>query len=76
MPVTLPLAQVPPGKNAKIVRIAGGSTLIARLYQMGILPGTVVKVIMNSGGPVIIEVKNSSVALGRGMAHKILVELI
>ncbi len=72
----IPLAQVPPGRTVRVVQITGGSTLISRLYQMGILPGTMIHVIMNSGGPVIISVKSSSVALGRGMAHKILVELL
>lgn len=45
-----------------------------RLLDMGLVPGTRVKVLNNQNrGPMIIEVRDSKMALGRGLANKILV---
>lgn len=76
MTSTIPLAHVPPGKSVKIVRIEGGPHLTSRLYQMGLVPGTTAKVLMNGRGPVIIKVRNVSIALGRGMAYKVFVTIV
>jgi Fe2+ transport system protein FeoA len=41
---------------------------------MGLVPGTRVKVINNQNrGPMLIEIRDSKMALGRGLASKILV---
>ena len=46
-----------------------------RLEALGILPGSVVTVINNSGrGPLLVEVRGSRVALGRGVSGRIQVE--
>lgn len=48
-----------------------------RLYNIGILPGVELEVIVNNGhGPIVVRVKGDEVALGRGLAKKILVEVI
>ncbi|MCK4568249.1 MAG: ferrous iron transport protein A [Candidatus Thorarchaeota archaeon] len=45
-----------------------------RLLDMGLVPGTRVKVINNQNrGPILVEVRDSKMALGRGLASKILV---
>ncbi len=41
---------------------------------MGLSPGSEVIVVRNSLGPMIIEVRGVRLALGRGLASKILVE--
>lgn len=47
-----------------------------RLADLGFIPGSVVRVLRSFGsGPLLVEVKGSRVALGRGLAMKILVEV-
>lgn len=72
-----PLAIVENGKKAEVVDIRGGLGLKKRLGRMGLTTGTVVRVINNTNpGPVIVAVGEARLGLGRGMAHKILVELL
>ncbi|MEM1645561.1 MAG: FeoA family protein [Ignisphaera sp.] len=59
-------------KEIQQIRGIGG-----RLYRIGILPGTELEVIVNNGrGPIVVKVKDTEVALGRGLARKILVEVL
>lgn len=67
------LINAPKGSKVKIVDIIAGYGLKGRLMQMGLTPGTVVDVIENSKGPLIISVKGVTLALGRGMASKIVI---
>ncbi|MFP4465494.1 MAG: ferrous iron transport protein A [Candidatus Goldiibacteriota bacterium] len=48
--------------------------MVHRLNTMGIIPGTDIKIVHESKGPVIIEARGSRIALGRGMVSKIEVE--
>ena len=62
-------------EEAQIIRINGGRNLVLRLSDMGLVPNTKFKVVLNSYfGPVLIEVRGSKLAIGRGMAKKILVK--
>ncbi len=71
----MPLAMLPDGAFARIVEVSGGRGLVRRLAELGFNADVLVKVLHNhSPGPVLIEVKGSRVALGRGVAMKILVE--
>lgn len=45
-----------------------------RLCELGLNKGTPVKVIKNDFGPVILNIYGHKLALGRGLAEKILVE--
>ncbi len=72
----IPLTMLKPGMKGKIVAIHGGKGFVMRLYQMGFTPNTIVKVVSSNAGPVIVEVRNTTIALGRGMASKIMVEPI
>uniref|UniRef100_A0A7V4E2L0 Ferrous iron transport protein A n=1 Tax=candidate division WOR-3 bacterium TaxID=2052148 RepID=A0A7V4E2L0_UNCW3 len=62
----------------EVVKILGGCGLRRRLESLGIYEGVKIKKISKAllRGPVIIEVKNSKVAIGYGMAKKILVKKI
>ena len=51
-----------------IIHIYAGSKAHRFLADMGIHDGEKIKVIKNDSGPVIIEVKGTRVALGRGLA--------
>ncbi|MEM1619360.1 MAG: FeoA family protein [Fervidicoccaceae archaeon] len=74
MPTTL--AELRPGIRAKIISVqARGRGLERRLMEMGFAPGALVKVVSNNGrGPLLVEVEGVRVALGRGVAARVLVE--
>ena len=69
----LPLTMLPPGQPARIVEVRAGRHLKDRLAGLGLLPGNTVKVLRDNGGPLLLAVGETRLALGRGMAHKILV---
>jgi ferrous iron transport protein A len=69
-----PLTKLPKGSKVKVVDIVAGKGLRDRLLQMGLTPGAVVEVVENSSGPIILSVRGVTIALGRGMASKVLVE--
>jgi Fe2+ transport system protein FeoA len=72
--ITRPLSQVEQGQTVSIIRIGGGRGLRARLTMLGLLPNTQITVIHNGrSGPFVISVKNSKMALGRGVVEKIVV---
>jgi Fe2+ transport system protein FeoA len=72
-----PLSQVREGKIVVIIRIDAGHGLNNRLAAMGLLPKVQIKVINNHHpGPFVVDLKGAKMALGRGMANKIMVEEI
>ena len=72
----LSLAEARPGKIYRVVEIVGGRRVFQSLYDLGIVPGARVEVLNTSflRGPVRVRVAGSDVALGRGVAMKVLVE--
>ncbi len=70
----IPLAMTVPGKEVTIVSINAGRGLQARLFSLGLIPGVTIKVLSNSRpGPIRISVKDTRLALGWGVAQKIIV---
>ncbi len=68
------LGDVAEGARVRLVGIDAGRGLGARLAAMGLVPGVEVLVVRNRGaGPAVVEVKGARLALGRGMARRILV---
>jgi ferrous iron transport protein B len=53
--------------------VSGGEVLTSRLAGMGIIPGTRIRILRNTGGLVIVLAADTRIALGRGQAEKILV---
>lgn len=69
------LSSVNPGENVTLIDIEGGKGIRTKLHSMGLLPGVTIRVLNQSGyGPVMIAVKDSRLAIGHGMAGKIIVE--
>jgi ferrous iron transport protein A len=71
------LTDLKAGADARIVQIDGGHGMVGRLAALGIRPGKRITM-LNSGfmkGPVTIEVDRGQIAIGFGMAKRILVEL-
>lgn len=70
----IPLSELPPNTEAYVASIQGGRGLISRLATLGFTPGAPVTVVQNFGrGPLIVRVRDTRIALGRGEAHHILV---
>jgi ferrous iron transport protein A len=72
----LPLTIVSPGQKVKLVAISAGKKLRLRLTELGLTPGVELCVMQDQGGPILVSVYNSRLALGRGMAHQIMVEQV
>ncbi len=72
------LINVEEGKDVKVVEIQGGHGLKKRLESIGIIPDVIIRKISNQvmKGPVVIKVGTTQVAIGYGMARKIIVEEI
>jgi len=74
----LNLVQLSPGQLAKVISIEGGINFQQKLQNLGIRRGSMIK--KNKGmfgfGPIIVKAGSTQIALGRGMASKVIVELI
>ncbi|MBU2610910.1 MAG: ferrous iron transport protein A [Chloroflexi bacterium] len=72
-----PLSDLPRESRAIVRYLRGGRGFSARLASMGVTPGVEVTVLQNFGrGPMIVTVRDTRIALGRGEAHKVLVEAL
>lgn len=62
-------------QSARIVTIAAEHKVIKRLADLGLVPNTQVKILRKTifYGPLVIQVRGISLALGKGVAKKILV---
>ena len=70
------LTSVKSGSKVRVIRVRGGLGIRQRLSCLGIHPGDSM-LLQKSGfmqGPVLVNVHGNQVALGRGIAAKILVE--
>ncbi len=73
----MPLADVSENTKVQIVSFSGGYNFVRRLQEMGLVPGQIAKIIRNSKiGPVEVSVMGSNLAIGRGIASKILVKVV
>ena len=61
-----------------MVQIVAGQSATRQLAQFGVCPGTTLKVRRSApmGGPVLIDSGGSMVAIGRGMARKVSVQIL
>ena len=68
------LINLRPGEWGKVLAIGGGRGIRQKLSLRGIQEGSKIRMISSYPGPVIIEINRNMVALGRGMAGKIMVQ--
>lgn len=73
----IPLTNLGIGEEAIITKLVGGFSFQKKMQCLGIRIGKKVKIISSLPfrGPITIQVNNTKVALGRGMANKIFVEI-
>ena len=70
------LIQILPGTTVRVVDFDGGINLRNKLIQYGIYPGDCLRLLRKAplGGPLLVECNDREIALGRGVAAKIIVE--
>ncbi len=72
----MPLSEMLTGQTGTIQELRGGRDLVGRLASLGFTPGAHVEMLQNYGrGPLIVEVRDARIALGRGEARKVQVTL-
>lgn len=69
----MPLSMIGEGETATITGIGGKEETRRFLENLGFVVGAIVTVISKTGGNVIVNIKESRVAIGSDMASKIMV---
>ena len=71
------LATMAKGRTGRILEVRGGECLRQRLEVLGIRPGRSLTKVSNAflKGPVLVQLGTARVAVGFGMAAKVLVEV-
>jgi len=70
----LPLSHLKAGESGVVLRLMGGRGFVGRMAALGFTPGTRLSVARNSGrGPIIVDVLDTQIALGRGQANRVYV---
>ena len=69
----MPLSMAPEGKESVIRKIGGKEETRQFLENLGFVTGGMVTVISQMGGNLIVNIKESRVAIGKDMANKIMV---
>jgi Fe2+ transport system protein FeoA len=69
------LADAQPGASVRILSVDGGRSAAGRLRALGLIPGTSVSVLSRrGGGPVLVALRRSRLAIGHGLARRVMVE--
>ena len=71
--MSMPLTMAPTGEPNVIKKIGGKEETRRFLESLGFVTGGMVTVVSEIGGNMIVNVKDSRVAIGKDMANKILV---
>ncbi|MBE5902920.1 MAG: ferrous iron transport protein A [Pseudobutyrivibrio sp.] len=69
----MPLVVAPAGEEQLIKRIGGSEVVKRHLQELGFVPGSYVTVVSEIGGNLIVNVKESRVAVDKQLAQKIMV---
>lgn len=72
----LPLTFIKTGDFAKVIKVNGKDNVKKHLADLGFVDGTIVNVISSHDGDIILNVKDSRLAVTREMADKIMIELV
>ena len=72
----MPLAMMEPGKTVVIRKVTGRDEIRQRLAELGFVVNGVVTVVSRRGGSLILQVRESRVALDRELTMRIMVECI
>lgn len=67
----MPLTMLKEGEEGTVARIGGREDVKKFLESLGFVTGSVVSVVSYIGGNLIVNIKDSRVAIGKDMANKI-----
>lgn len=70
----IPLAMVDKGKAVVVQRVGGKEETRRFLENLGFVSGATIMVINEASGNLIVNVKESRIAIGKDMANKIMVQ--
>jgi ferrous iron transport protein A len=73
---TLPLSMAQSGVPLRIVSVLGGCSLLHKITEMGLNAGAQIEIKQQERGSVVVCRGQTRYAIGAGMAHKIMVELL
>jgi ferrous iron transport protein A len=64
------------GSSGTVAVLNGGPSFVGRLAGMGITVGSTVRVLQNTGrGPLLVHARDTRLAIGRGEAMRVLVQI-
>jgi DtxR family Mn-dependent transcriptional regulator len=67
-----PLSELRNDEEGTVENLSGGKVFVARCLALGLTQGTPIKVVRNTGrGPLIVSVRDTRVALGRGESERV-----
>jgi len=70
----IPLNILAPGEAGVVSELTGGWGFMSRLATLGFTPGARLTMVQNFGhGPLIVNIRDTRIALGRGEAAKVYV---
>ena len=69
----MPLTLIGEGEEATVMRVGGNAEVQHHLENLGFVPGAHVSVVSDINGNLILNIKDSRVALSREMAAKIMI---
>lgn len=69
----MPLTMAKNGENNIIKKVGGREETRKFLEKLGFVVGSAVTVVSETGGNVIVNIKDSRIAIGRDMANKIII---
>jgi ferrous iron transport protein A len=67
------LIKLMPGEKGIVKSIDAGGCATKRLYEMGFNTGANINVVKNDRGPIIVSLSGNKIALGRGLAEKVII---
>jgi ferrous iron transport protein A len=70
----LRLSSVPVGRRVRLTAVNGGRQLMRRLLALGLSVGDEFEVLHHRGGGVVVGKNGNRVALGGGIADKLMIE--
>jgi ferrous iron transport protein A len=70
------LNETPVGKKVRLVEVAGGRQMARRLLSLGLSLGAEIEILHHRGSGVVVARQGNRVALGKGIAEKVLAEAL
>ena len=71
----MPLTMLEPGKEAIVNRCQAKESTKKFLEGLGIMPGVVISVVSEMSGNLIVNVKGSRLAINKGVAQQLMVQM-